>query len=81
MTTLYSGELNAEVLRSTRGLDDFPREVVQPKTVRPIDEVKEDIVAILKQQKASEAARILAEEIQSHWQDGLADYQRKQVSL
>ena len=43
--------------------------------------LREDVVAILKQQKASEAARSLAEEIKSHWQDGLAGLPTKASNL
>ena len=71
--TLYNGELNAEVFEVEPGVwMTFRVKSFQPKTVRPIDEVRGDIAAILKQQKASEAARVVAEKIQSHWQDGLS---------
>ena len=71
--TLYNGELNAEVFEVEPGVwMTFRVKSFQPKTVRPIDEVREDIAAILKQQKASEAAQVVAEKIQNHWQDGLA---------
>ena len=80
--TLYSGELNAEVFEVEPGVwMTFRVKSFDPKTVRPIDEVREDVVAILKQQKASEAARSLAEEIQSHWQDGLAGLPTKASDL
>ena len=80
--TLYSGELNAEVFEVEPGVwMTFRVKSFDPKTVRPIDEVKEDVVAILKQQKASEAARNLAEEIQNHWQDGLAGLPTKASNL
>lgn len=80
--TLYSGELNAEVFEVEPGVwMTFRVKSFDPKTVRPIDEVREDVVAILKQQKASEAARNLAEEIQNHWQDGLAGLPTKASNL
>ncbi len=80
--TLYSGELNADVFEVDPGVwMTFRVKSFEPKTVRPIDEVKEDVIAILKQQKASESARILAEEIQSHWQDGLAGLPAKARNL
>ena len=80
--TLYSGELNAEVFEVEPGVwMTFRVKSFDPKTVRPIDDVREDVVAILKQQKASEAARSLAEEIQSHWQDGLAGLPTKASDL
>ncbi|MEE2820562.1 MAG: SurA N-terminal domain-containing protein [Pseudomonadota bacterium] len=71
--TLYNGELNAEVFEVEPGVwMTFRVKSFQPKTVRPIDEVRGEIAAILKQKKASEAAQVVAEKIQSHWQDGLA---------
>ena len=80
--TLYSGELNAEVFEVEPGVwMTFRVKSFDPKTVRPIDEVREDVVAILKQQKASEAARNLAGEIQNHWQDGLAGLPTKASNL
>ena len=80
--TLYSGELNAEVFEVEPGVwMTFRVKSFDPKTVRPIDDVREDVVAILKQQKASEAARNLAEEIQNHWQDGLAGLPTKASNL
>ena len=80
--TLYSGELNAEVFEVEPGVwMTFRVKSFDPKTVRPIDDVREDVVAILKQQKASEAARNLAEEIQNHWQDGLAGLPTKASDL
>ncbi len=80
--TLYSGELNAEVFEVEPGVwMTFRVKSFDPKTVRPIDDVREDVVAILKQQKASDAARSLAEEIQSHWKDGLAGLPTKAGDL
>ncbi|MGB0253455.1 MAG: SurA N-terminal domain-containing protein [Litorivicinaceae bacterium] len=80
--TLYSGELNAEVFEVEPGVwMTFRVKSFDPKTVRPIDDVREDVVAILKQQKASEAARNLAEEIQNHWKDGLAGLPTKASDL
>lgn len=80
--TLYSGELNAEVFEVEPGVwMTFRVKSFDPKTVRPIDDVREDVIAILKQQKASEASRNLAEEIQSHWQDGLAGLPTKASDL
>ncbi len=80
--TLYSGELNAEVFEVEPGVwMTFRVKSFDPKTVRPIDDVREDVVAILKQQKASQIARSLAEEIQSHWQAGLAGLPTKAIDL
>jgi len=68
---LYGGELNAEVFEVEPGLwMTFRIKAHEPKAVRPIDEVEGEIADILKQQKATDAANVLAESVKSHWQEG-----------
>jgi peptidyl-prolyl cis-trans isomerase D len=72
--TLYSGELNAEVFEVEPGVwMTFRVKSYEPKTVRPIDQVREEIVSIVKAQKAAKEANALARAVQSHWQTGKLD--------
>ena len=72
--TLYSGELNAEVFEVEPGVwMTFRVKSYEPKTVRPIDQVREEIVNIVKAQKAAKEANALARAVQSHWQTGKLD--------
>ena len=72
--TLYSGELNAEVFEVEPGVwMTFRVKSHEPKTVRPIDQVREEIVNIVKAQKAVKEANALARAVQSHWQTGRLD--------
>ena len=78
--TLYSGELNAEVFEVEPGVwMTFRVKSFDPKTVRPIDEVREDVIAILKQQKASEAPESLPKRFKIIGKMDSQDCQRKRV--
>ncbi|NCW73858.1 MAG: hypothetical protein EBW06_04600 [Gammaproteobacteria bacterium] len=71
--SLYGGELNAEVFEVEPGVwMTFRVKAHEPKAVRPIEEVQVEIADILKQQKATEAANVLAETVKNHWQAGEA---------
>ena len=68
---LYGGELNAEVFEVEPGVwMTFRIKAHEPKAIRSIEEVQDEITGILKQQKATEAANVLAETVKSHWQKG-----------
>ena len=71
---LYSGELNAEVFEvEPRVWMTFRVKSYEPKTVRPIDEVREEIIDLVKAQKATKEVNALARAVQAHWQAGKLD--------
>jgi peptidyl-prolyl cis-trans isomerase D len=45
----------------------------EPKTVRPIDEVREEIIDLVKAQKATKEVNAVARAVQAHWQAGKLD--------
>jgi peptidyl-prolyl cis-trans isomerase D len=70
---LSGGELNAEVFEVEPGVwMTFRVKAHEPTAIRPIEEVKDEIAGILKQQKATDAANVLAETVKNHWQAGEA---------
>ncbi len=69
--SLYSGELNADVFEVEPGVwMTFRVKSHEPQAVRPIEDVEGEIADILKQQKATEAANALAENVKNHWKEG-----------
>ena len=68
---LYDGELNAEVFEVEPGLwMTFRIKEFEPKSIRPLVEVRDNIADRLRRQKALDRARSLAQIVQQHWQDG-----------
>ncbi|RZO76212.1 MAG: hypothetical protein EVA61_02395 [Litorivicinaceae bacterium] len=72
--TLRGGELNAEAFEVEPGVwMTFRVNSYEPKTTRPIDEVRDEIALIIQSQKAKEAASSIAQVVRSHWQAGQKD--------
>ncbi len=68
---LYDGELNAEVFEVEPGLwMTFRIKEFEPKSIRTLVEVRDNIADRLRRQKALDRARSLAQIVQQHWQDG-----------